>query len=453
VTTAGKRDWLGRGSSVERLTRRAVVRRAAVAGTAAAIGAPLLRPAARVGAVRQQVTITFWHGLTGGDGTEQMANIVDQYNQENQDGIVVEQTPIPSWDEVFSKWVLAAASGRPPDVVMYHPSELPEFAARGITAPIDELAQQVGFDFTGVNETVLESCRWEDQLYAIPNDTHQLGLYFNAEMVEQAGLDPTKPPTTKEEFLDWARRLTVRDGDEVSRYGLLMSSEGALPRWTWFSLLHQNGGRFLDDQGQAAVDSPESAEALQFLVDLIHTEQVAPKGAVESAADPVAAGQAAMWFLGPWEVTERLRQGLRIGTAALPTIGRQKATWTNSHCQSISKQGDEAKYEPSLRFMKWFSDHYYLPARAIGLIPVSPAALNSPEFTQDERYPYYKPFIDELPYVVYEPSLTQYTSIFSFEKPTPLSTNLEAALTQRKTVEQALKDMKQGIDEQLAKEF
>lgn len=443
-------DDTAAGWTTERLSRRDVMRRAAALGAAASVAGPLARPAVRVGAVRQQTTITFWHGLTGGDGTEQMTNIIDRYNAENQDGIRVEQTPIPSWDEVFSKWVLAAASGRPPDVVMYHPSELPEFAARKVTAPIDELVQRVGFDFVGVNETVLQSCRWEDQLYAVPNDTHQLGLYFNADLAEEAGLDPNRPPSTRDEFLDWARRLTVRDGDNVSQYGLSMPSEGAVPRWTWYSLLHQNGGRFLDDQGKSAVDSPESAEALQFLVDLIHSERVAPEGA-GGGADPVAAKQVAMWFVGPWEVTERRRQGIRLGTAPMPTIGRQAATWTNSHCQSISRQDDDARYEPSVRFMKWLYDHYYLLAREIGLIPVSPAALTSPEFTQDERYPLYAPFIDQP--LVYEPSLTQYTSIFSFEKPTPLSTSLQEALTRRKTVEEAVRDMKQGIDEQLAKEF
>jgi len=64
-------------------------------------------------------------------------------------------------------------------------------------------------------------------------------------------------------------------------------------------------------------------------------------------------------------------------------------------------------------------------------------------------------------YYIYEPSdllrvrqkellaaeIPQYTEIFSFSKPTPVSINVEAAIAGDKSVEQALADMKTGIDD------
>jgi len=438
----------------QRTSRREFVNRGVGAAVAASAIGSQFHPTTAIARQPEPVTITFWHGLTGGDGTEEMTNVVEQFNAENELGITVEATAIPGWDEVFTKWVVSSAAGNPPDVIMYHPSEMPEFTERGMTVPLDDLAQEVGIDFTGVNENVMQSCRWEDELYAIPNDTHQLGLYFNTEMVEQAGLDPSAPPKDGEQFLEWAQALTVRDGDgNASQYGLWMPSVGAQPRWVWYSLLYQFGGSFLDEEGKAAVNSDASRQALQFLVDLIHEHGVVPEAGMDLGDDPMASGRAAMHFQGPWVVTQRLRQEVPFATAALPMIGSEPAAWTNSHCQSLSRKEDDSKYLPSAQFMKWFYEHYYLPARTVGLIPASPAAREHSGFVEDERYPYYEPFITEEPYLVYEPQLTQYTSIFSFAKPTPLSTNFEAALAGRKPVDEALEEMKQGIDEQLEQGF
>jgi multiple sugar transport system substrate-binding protein len=409
--------------------------------TAAATVAP-----AQAGAT----TITLWHGWTGADNTEMLNTVLSKFNSEHKD-IGIKPTAL-DWDALFSKWVVSFAAGNPPDVTMYHTSEVPEFAQRGITLPIDDMVQSAGIKFDGVPEPVLKAAHWEDKLHAVPGDLHPLGLYFNTDLAQKAGLDPNKPPKAKDDFLNWADKLTVRDsGGKLTQQGVYLPSTGAIPRWLWFSLLYQNGGTFLDAKGKAAVDSPESRDALQFVVDLYYKYKVASPGTTGGAgADPVAAKQVGMWFVGPWDVNQRIRQKLSFGTASLPVIGKQPAAWANAHCQSISKQRSDKNYKADMEFMKWFYDNYALPAKVVGVIPVNPAANKSTEFTQDERYKYYKAFIDELPHTVLEPSIPQYTRLFSFAKPTPLSTNLEAAIARKKPVEQALKDMKAGIDQILS---
>ena len=51
---------------------------------------------------------------------------------------------------------------------------------------------------------------------------------------------------------------------------------------------------------------------------------------------------------------------------------------------------------------------------------------------------------------MFEPAVPQYTEIFAFGKATPLTTNLEAALARSKSIPEALRDMKAGIDDALA---
>ena len=374
-----------------------------------------------------------------------------KFDKENKNGLTIAPTAF-DWDSLFSEWVVSSAAGGAPDIVIYHTSEVPEFAERGLTIPIADLITKIGIDLKGVPDNAINGTRYKGQTYAVPGDLHPMAMYYNVDMVQAAGLDPTKPPTTQDEFLNWAQKLTLKDSSgNVTQYGVDIPATGAIPRWMWFSLLYQFGGTFLDEKGKTAVNSAESQLALPFLVDLIYKYKVASQGGGNlTGNDTFAAKQAAIRFIGPWEVNLRLTSKMNFKTAQWPVIGKKAATWANSHCLSVPKQNDTTNYESDVKFMKWFFDNYALPAKTVGIIPVSPTALASKDFTDDVRYPYYKPFIDTLPTAVLEPAVPQYSSIFSFAKPTPLSTNLEAALANAKSVKQALDDMKQGIDDALA---
>lgn len=423
-------------------------RRAFLQATAAMAAGGLLARTGFSGLRRAlaQTTVTLWHGWTGADNTDALNGVLEKFNSENADGILIEPTPL-EWDQFFSKWVVSAAAGNPPDVVLYHTSELPEFAVRGITTPIGDLIKELQIDTTGVPEAVLKACDWEGQTYAVPGDLHPMAMYYNIDMVQAAGLDPAKPPTNEAEFLDWATKMTTGD-----QFGVDVPTTGALPRWMWFSLLNQFGGQFLDESGKAAVNSEAGMKALQFLVDLVYKHKVASQGGGGlTGLDAFAAKQAALRFVGPWEVNLRMSQGMNFNTATFPVIGQKPAAWANTHALSLSKKADSGNYMNGLKFAKWFFDNYALPAKTVGIIPVSPTALASKEFVDDERYKYFKAFVDTLPFAVLEPSIPQYTSIFSFGKPTALTTNIEAALSNSKSVKQALDDMKAGIDEELAK--
>lgn len=431
------------------ISRREFVTRATALGLSASGAAALLQACggSTAATTTGPTSLALWHGWTGGDNTQALATVLSQFNKSGT--ITVKPTALP-WDDLFSKWVTSFASGNPPDVIIYHPSELPEYAQRGITQPIDDLVKTANIDLTGVPNATIQAVHYKDQLYAVPGDLHPMGMYYNKDMVQQAGLDPTKPPTTKDELLHWADKLTIRNGSQTKQYGIYMQSTGQLPRWFWYSLLHQFGGTFQDSTGKTAVNSQASHNALQFLVDLFNKYKVVTPGTTNQGIDPVAAKKAAMWFIGPWEVNLRLQQKLNFATAPMPVIGTQPATWGNAHCMSISKKRNTDKYTDDLKFIKWFFENYALPAKVVGIIPLNPQARQSATFTDDERYPYYKAFISELNYVAMEPAVPQYSNIFSFGKPTPLSTNLEAAIAGSKSVEQALADMKQGIDAQLA---
>jgi len=188
------------------------------------------------------------------------------------------------------------------------------------------------------------------------------------------------------------------------------------------ALVHQFGGQFMCDDGLSAYKSEAGHKALQWIVDM-HNTGWTSRGLGFGDVSAFWAGRAGMHLTGPWVVN------------------------------SLMRQDSDEKYLAAMKLVKWFYDNYALPAVSVGIIPVSPNAQADPIFTDDERYQYYVPFVESLQFAALEPAFPQYTTVFSFAKPTPLSVNIEAAIAGDKTVEQALTDMKEDIDEILTEDM
>jgi multiple sugar transport system substrate-binding protein len=389
--------------------------------------------------------VTMWHGWTGADNTEMLDQIINSYNQTNEDGIVLTPTAY-AWDEFFSKWVLASASGSPPDIALYHPTEIPEFVERGTVIPLDDLAETGGWTWEGIPDSVREQCYYNGQLYGIIEDYHPLGMFYNIDLVEKAGLDPDSPPTNRDEFLEWAQAMTIKDANgNFVQSGASMPTTG-IARWIWHSWLHQNGGRFLNEDGSVAFNDDAGSGALQMMHDIIHEYGIAPIG--QNIGEDFRAGVLGILFNGPWNVNSFLNAELNFATAPLPTVFEQPAAWANSHCLSLSKTDSTERQVASMKFISWFARNNLEAALKVGIIPAATDVLD--QMKETDRWQYYKAFADQAEYLAYEPMIPQYSQIFSFEKPTPLTVNLEAALTNAKTIPQALADMQAGVAEILA---
>ena len=305
------------------------------------------------------VTLRYWNGFTGPDGRT-MLRIVKQFNAENPGVHVLMQRM--DWHTYYSKVFVARLGGRGPDVFVAHIDVLPRFARAGILRGVDGLVGGAGgidpADIDGWRET-----EFAGRHIAIPLDIHLMGLYYNAGLLREAGV---KPPTTRAEFLDAARRLTRdRDGDgEIDQWGF------SLTNWRndLYMLMSQFGGRFLSDDGsRSAFDDPANVAALQFAVDLIHTHRVcAPMGHEGGAWQGFRRGEVAMVFEGIWMLPdlERLMASAKEGEASvefdgapLPVLGHRRAAWGSSHTLCLRSDLAGPKLDAAKRFLEFLSDH------------------------------------------------------------------------------------------------
>ncbi len=383
--------------------------------------------------------INFWHGLTGPDGAY-LADLVKKYNAENTDNACVGLT-VYNWDVFFDKWLSGVAAGNPPDAVVLHINEVPQYVTQGAMAPIDDLAKKVGLDITGFPQTQQTYSHYDGKLYGAPLDVHPIGMYINTTIAKAAGLDVTKPPTDKASFLDWTQKMTKADG---SQYGVCFAAVNTQSFRVWYGWLWQNDAKFIsDDNKTITVNSPAAAETLQFAVDLISKYKVAPAGEQDPDTDFIN-GKCGITFQGPWYIHGFIDAKVPYITAPQPVIFKHAGVWASDHFLAVSNQKDETRKLAAAKFIKWTIDHANLWGLS-GMVPADKAVREGKDYTSTDIYKYQKAFVDELDYTHLTPVITASTEIFAENNQTPLVVNLQAALLGAKDVSTALQDMQTGI--------
>ncbi|MHB0876045.1 MAG: ABC transporter substrate-binding protein [Anaerolineae bacterium] len=209
-----------------------------------------------------------------------------------------------------------------PDVFYMNAEVLPSFAYRGAfydLNPLDEL------DHTTADywPELVEMSRYEGKLCGLPKDYSPYVMWVNLDRFEEAGVDLPTADWTWQDIIEKAQQLTVGEGDQIEQYGLY--------GYSWFTAMWQNGGDFFNaDYTQVTINTPETAEAIQWVADHNLTYKVAPiaQAITESGQDTYqwfGTGRIAMYFMGRWAVPYlRALEGVNWDCFPLP-MGTQAA--------------------------------------------------------------------------------------------------------------------------------
>ena len=103
-----------------------------------------------------------------------------------------------------------------------------------------------------------------------PLDLMSLQPEVNLDHVKEAGLDPDKFPTDGNDLIEWAKAMTKRDGDKVTRSGIMMTGSGVQPTVTWGIVAAQMGfqrASATTSRPPASIPRPAS-QAMQWVLDL-----------------------------------------------------------------------------------------------------------------------------------------------------------------------------------------
>jgi multiple sugar transport system substrate-binding protein len=190
-------------------------------------------------------------------------------------------------------------AGTPPDAFALSQPDLVQLIAQNSVAEVDQYLKR---DAKLVNagdffKTHLEAWQVGGKQMALPRDGGGVAVYYNKSLFDAQNITPPAAGYTWDEWLDVARRVSVKDGPTGPIYGATRNGPADWVHWIW-----QNGGDILDkDAKRSTLEAPEAVEAIQYHADLVTKHGVmAPPDAYgpgqQDAIGLFMQGRAAMYF-------------------------------------------------------------------------------------------------------------------------------------------------------------
>ena len=310
--------------------------------------------------------VVFWTSH-GPPANATLERIVDNYNATNPE-VRVRFVQVPGSETDNVALMTAVRAGTGPDVYMLDRFIVAQRASDGILEDLTDVITRVDPNFKDrVLPFAWEEAQFRGRTYAFPFDTDTRGLYYNINMLRQAGIDPavldrSRGPITLDQLRDIARRIDTRDAQgNYTRVGFIpQHSQGW--HYTWgFNF----GGEFMDwSSGRVTPTHPGIIAGFQFLYDWNRemgvtqvqnfiSSYMPPQNPPQN--DPFITGNLAMMITGDWHVNtmERYAPDVPWGVTYIPVprAGDAPSTWAGGWSMVIPT--GSRRIEAAVRFMTY----------------------------------------------------------------------------------------------------
>jgi sn-glycerol 3-phosphate transport system substrate-binding protein len=214
-----------------------------------------------------------------------MTAMVNDFNGAHP-GVRVEPVFAGNYVETMAKAMTAVQGGSPPDVAVLDTPELFSLLDRNAIIPLDDFIAQSGGKawLDDFYQALLLNARANGHIYSVPWQRSTPIFYYNKEMFQKAGLDPSRAPKNWTELIQYAQKLTIRDSSgAVTQWGVEAPVADTSP-WVIQGFLIEAGANYFDPNGKwVKFNSPEAVRALQFILDLQNKYKVHPPGPTSAA--------------------------------------------------------------------------------------------------------------------------------------------------------------------------
>jgi sn-glycerol 3-phosphate transport system substrate-binding protein len=292
------------------------------------------------------------------------------------------------------------------------------------------------------------NARVDGKIYGVPFHNSTPLLYYNVEHFKEAGLDPDKPPVTWADWVEDAKKLTKRDGDKVSRYGLMISGTYDILGWVVSSLVMSNGGLYYNPEygGEIYYDTPSTLGAVSLIDDLVHKDKVMPDGIVQTPAmnNAFFGGQVSMIISSTGSLSF-IRQNMKtpFKVAFIPRNIRN-AVPIGGASLIIPKGNSEERRQAAWKLIKWLTSPEVAGnwSRFTGYFAPPKAAYDLPEMKAFlDKNPDAKVALEQLAYA--RPWFATYNTVAVRKA---LEDQVQAVISGKTTPAEAVKAAQAGAD-------
>ncbi|WP_228558864.1 ABC transporter substrate-binding protein [Catenulispora pinisilvae] len=342
------------------------------------------------------VTITFWHGLSSTHEVAAVNAVLAKFHQKYP-YITVQAVSGQTDDKVNQ----AIRGGTAPDVASsFNAANVGGWCASGAFQDLSADIAADHVDMSQIPQAVQSYTAFDGKRCTMPWLADTFGLYYNKKLFAAAGI--TAPPKTMTELTADAEKLTAFNPDGSIKTAGFMPYLGTYQMVTEH-LVTSWGGKWLKPDGTSNVASDQAfAAALTWqknLVDWFGAGKLAKfkagLGDEMSAQNAFETGNVAMMVDGEWRTAfiKSDKSDVDYGTAPMPVADDKPELYGSGYVGGNVIGIPKGSKHPAaawklVKFLTTDTDAVASFADAIGNVPTTIAALDSPELTlaQDPNF-------------------------------------------------------------------
>ena len=383
----------------------------------------------------------------GGPLTQVVDGLVADFMKENPD-VKVNAIYAGNYNDARIKALAALKSGQPAQLSVMFSIDIYELIEQDAIVAFDDIVDSAEDKnwLKSFYPGLMENGRTQGKTWGIPFQRSTIVMYYNKDAFRDAGLDPAKPPANWDEMAAMGKKLVKKSGDQVERWGVMVPSTG-YPYWMFQAFAMQSGEVLMNNDGnQTYFDKPAVVEALSYWKDLGSKYGVMPSGTIEwgTLRQNFLEGKTAIMWHSTGNLTA-VKKGAKFdfGVAMLPAKARRGSPTGGGNFYIFKKTTSEEK-KASLKLIKFLTAPERAAAWSIatGYMGTSPAAYQTDalkKYVVD--FPPAAVARDQLEFATAELSTYQTGRVRKL-----LDDAIQAALTDAKSPEEALKDAQSQAD-------
>ncbi|MFD1466377.1 extracellular solute-binding protein [Lapidilactobacillus mulanensis] len=325
----------------------------------------------------EPVKISFWNGMNG-PYQKALKKIINDFNS-SQSKYKVVSTAQGDYTALQQKIMAAAKSDSLPVIAQTTYTTVPDYSKNNLIEPLDNYMLKgsnklSSADLKDIYPSFLSSSKYQGKYYSIPFSKSVRVLYYNQDILDKYNL---KKPTTWQDI--------AKDGEVLKAHGIY--SMGFDKSWDmeFEGLARQAGNPLITTSGKANLDTADTLEAANFIMDMINDKTAKTAGEDFYWTQAFTQGKSAFYSGSSAGVTQMVAQApktLNWGTMPLPSYNGKKATEIAGNDIVMFKSASSEQKKGAWAFMKYLMSTKETAkwAQATGYVPLRKSATSTTSF-------------------------------------------------------------------------
>lgn len=353
------------------------IKQAALAGVVALLGAST--------AHADPITIEVEHFMPAHNVFHE--KVAAAFMAKHPDIVIKFRNALPSYDEQHQALLREAITNNLPDVYHsgYHllPEVVHQLEKRGQVIALDDYMAKEGEAWVNANyePSILNLGKVDGKQYGIGFNASTPIVFYNADLVKQAGGDPDNFPTNWSDMIALGAKIKATGGDVD---GFAYDIHAWPDDWLWRSLILEQGDQVMkDDNKSVAFDNGSGLKALKLARSFVTDGKMALRD-FEQSRQQFAAGKLGIIFASPNSArgfSDLIGTRFTLMSSTFPVSNLEKGVVPTGGNGMMILAKDKAKQDAAWEYIKFATsaEGQTIAVLGSGYMPTNKAAL-APEY-------------------------------------------------------------------------